>query len=227
MTRRMTARRRDENCPPGTYPELPERSGGRSQPRTLLYMDASTGDDELRTRVFGERVIYDNPWVRLVQVEIGPPDGSRFWHHVVRLQRVALAIVLDDAERVLMLWRHRFVTDSFGWELPGGIVNAGEDGPAAAARETLEETGWRPTGPMRLLTGFQPMPGMVDTPHEVYLSRGAEYVGEPTDHEEAARVEWLSLDRIRELMAQGEMAGSGSLVGLLYLLALGESGGQR
>lgn len=176
--------------------------------------------------MFGERMIYDNPWVRLVEVDIEPPDGNRFWHHVVRLQRVALAIVLDDADQVLMMRRHRFVTDAFGWELPGGIIDAGEDGPATAAREALEETGWRPIGPMRLLTEFQPMPGMVDTPHEVYLARGAEYVGEPTDGEEAARVDWLPLDRVRELIARSEVEGSGSLVGLLYLLALGESGGQ-
>jgi len=31
--------------------------------------------DELRTKVFGERVLYDNPWVRLTMVDIEPPDG--------------------------------------------------------------------------------------------------------------------------------------------------------
>jgi hypothetical protein len=35
-------------------------------------------------------------------------------HHVVRLQRVAIAAVIDnDTDRVLMLWRHRFVTDEW------------------------------------------------------------------------------------------------------------------
>src|SRR5437879_5795480 len=62
-----------------------------------------------RTQVHGERTIYDNEWVRLVQVDIEPPDGHRFWHHVVRLQTVALAAVFDDQDRVLMIWRHRFV----------------------------------------------------------------------------------------------------------------------
>lgn len=122
-----------------------------------------------------------------------------------------------------MLWRYQFVADAFGWELPGGIIDASEDGPATAAPETLEETGWRPTGPMRLLTKFQPMPGMVDTPHEVYVSHGAEYVGEPTDLEEAARLGWLYMNQVRDLIRRGEMAGSGSLVGLLHLLALSES----
>ena len=35
-------------------------------------------------------------------------------------------------------------------------------------------------GLRRLVKGFQPMPGLVDTPHEVYLSRHAVKVGEPS-----------------------------------------------
>jgi 8-oxo-dGTP pyrophosphatase MutT (NUDIX family) len=182
-------------------------------------------DEALRWQVHGERTLYDNRWVRLAQVDVTAPDGARWWHHVVRLQTVALAVVLDDRDRVLMLWRHRFAVDAFGWELPGGIVAAGESGVETAVRETVEETGWRPSGPGDPLISYQPMPGMVDTPHEVYLFRGAEHIGDPTDAEEAGRVGWLPLTEVLTLVRRGEMAGSGSLVGLLYLLA--SRGGQH
>jgi len=178
-------------------------------------------DEAYAWKVHGERTLYDNPWVRLVQVDVEPPDGHRFWHHVVRLNTVAVAVVLDEAERVLMLWRHRFVTDRFGWELPGGILAEGEDGAAAAMREVEEETGWRPTGTPRHLVSFQPMPGMVDTPHEVYVVRGAQYIGEPTDAQEVGRVAWIPVSEVRELVRRGEVAGSASLVGSLHYLALG------
>lgn len=174
-----------------------------------------------RTKVHDERTIYDNEWVRLVQVKIEPPDGREFWHHVVRLQTVALAAVFDEQDQVLMIWRHRFVSDEFGWELPGGIVEAGEDPAAAAARETEEETGWRPTDPMRHVYSFQPMPGMVDTPHEIYTVNGAEQIGEPGDLEEAGVVRWIPLADVPRLIRANEVAGSGSLVALLHVLALG------
>ncbi len=181
--------------------------------------------DVPRWQVHGERTLYDNPWVHLVQVDVEPPGGRRFWHHVVRLQTVAAAIVLDEQDRVLLLWRHRFVTDSFGWELPGGIVSGDEGGVVTALREVEEETGWRPTGQPRHLVSFQPMPGMVDTPHEVYVVHGAEHVGEPTDIEEAGRVAWIPARDIPDLIRRGEVAGSGALVGLLYFLALGSAQG--
>jgi 8-oxo-dGDP phosphatase len=171
-------------------------------------------------QVFGERTIYDNPWVRLVQVDVQPPGGQRFWHHVVRLQTVAVAAVIQH-DRVLMLLRHRFATDETGWELPGGIVCANETAAEAAVRETEEETGWRPLGVPTLAVRFQPMPGMVDTPHEVYVVRGAERVGEPIDAEEAGPVEWISLTEIPKMIAGGQILGSGSLVGLLAVLTPG------
>ncbi|MCB1298835.1 MAG: NUDIX hydrolase [Microthrixaceae bacterium] len=173
---------------------------------------------ELFTVRHGERVLYDNPWVRLVKVDITPPDGNRFEHHVVRLQTVALMLVVDDQDRVLMLWRYRFAVDSWGWELPGGIVAVGESAMAAAVRETVEETGWEPSSVSRL-GGFQPMPGMVDTPHELFLSRTTAQIGEPSDAEEAAVIRWVPLSEVRSLIDSGLVAGGGSLVALLRFLA--------
>jgi 8-oxo-dGTP pyrophosphatase MutT (NUDIX family) len=186
---------------------------------TVRLVTADERPDELRTKVHGERTVYDNPWVRLSLVDIEPPDGRRFEHHVVRLQTVVLTAVLNDQERVLMLWRHRFATDEWGWELPGGIANTGEDLAATATREVIEETGWKPAAVERLIA-FQPMPGMVDTPHVVFVGRDAAKVAEPSDIEEAGRVGWVPLMSIPEMIRKGEVLGSGTLVGLLYLLAV-------
>ncbi|SDK98143.1 NUDIX domain-containing protein [Streptomyces indicus] len=169
-------------------------------------------------QIHGERTVYDNPWVKLNLVDVEPPGVERFEHHVVRLHHVAISAVLDDQDRVLMLWRYRFVADKWGWELPGGIVDEGEDPHTTAMREFEEETGWRPDYLEHLVT-YQPMVGMVDSPHEIYIGRGAQHVGDPTDVEESGHVEWVPLSDIPGLMARGDLLGSGTLVGLLHLLA--------
>lgn len=176
-------------------------------------------------QVHGERVVYDNRWVRLTLADVEPPGAERFEHHVVRLFRVAVAAIVDDQDRVLMLWRYRFVPGRFGWELPGGIVEDGENGAEAAARETEEETGWRPIEPLRHLLTFQPMVGMVDSPHELYVGHGAEQVSAgPTDAEEAGHVEWIPLADVPALIERDELLGSGTLVALLHLLAFTKAG---
>lgn len=169
-------------------------------------------------QIHGERTLYDNRWVKLSLVDVEPPGVERFEHHLVRLHHVAVAAVLDDQDRVLMLWRYRFVIDSFGWELPGGIVDDGEDAGQAALREVEEETGWRPNSLERVVT-YQPMVGMVDSPHEIYVGHGAKHIGDPTDVEESGHVAWVPLADIPGLMERGELMGSGTLVALLHVLA--------
>jgi len=176
--------------------------------------------DALTWTIRGERTVYDNPWVRLVLVDVEPPNGERFEHHVVRLGRVAIALVVDDHERILTLWRYRFATDDWGYELLGGIVESSEEPAATAAREVEEESGWRPVGEPEHLASFQPLPGMVDAPIDVFLWRGAEKVGEPTDAEEAARIEWKPVQEMVELARQGRLLGSGTIIPvLLYALS--------
>lgn len=173
----------------------------------------------LRWIVRGERTLYDNRWVKLTAVDVEPPNGQRFEHHVVRLSRVAIALVIDEKDRVLTLWRYRFATDDWGYELLGGIVEEGEDPASTAAREVEEESGYRPTGQAEDLISFQPLPGMVDAPINVFLFRGAEKVGEPTDSEEAARIEWKPVDELLDLALGGELLGSGTIVPVLLYLA--------
>jgi len=176
--------------------------------------------DSLTWRLHGERTVYDNPWVRLVLVDVEPPNGGRFEHHVVRLGRIAIALIVDEEERVLTLWRYRFATDDWGYELLGGIVEPNEEPAVTAAREVEEESGWRPRGEPEHLASFQPLPGMVDAPIDVFLWHGAEKVGEPTDTEEAARIEWKPVQEMVELARQGQLLGSGTIIPvLLYSLS--------
>jgi ADP-ribose pyrophosphatase len=170
-------------------------------------------------KTYGERLVYDNRWVRLGLVDVEAPNGERWEYHVVHLARIAVGLIIDEDDRVLMLWRYRFPTDQWGYELLGGLVEEGEEPPATAVREVAEETGWRPIGEPEHLISFEPLPGQVTAPVDVYLWRKAEKVGEPTDTEEVGRIEWVPLARIPELAQQQQILGSGALVPLLYYMA--------
>jgi 8-oxo-dGTP pyrophosphatase MutT (NUDIX family) len=128
-------------------------------------------------------------------------------------------VVVDDPDRgVLLLWRHRFTTDTWGWEVPAGRIDDGETPEQAAARETLEETGWRP-GTLDHLVTYHPHNGTSDATFHVYLAVEATHVGAPTDPDESERIEWLSWDDVRAEIRAGRVRDGLSLTGLLYRLA--------
>lgn len=173
----------------------------------------------MRWTVHGERFLYESNWMSLALVDVEIPGYARFDHHVLRMPRPAAATVVTDPERgVLLLWRHRFITDTWGWEIPGGGVEDGEDIASAAAREVLEETGWQP-GPLHRLASFAPGNGHSDLIFHVFHARGASHVGPPADSFESERVEWVPWDTIRAELLAGRVIDGLSMTGLLWLLA--------
>jgi len=71
-------------------------------------------------KTFGERTVYDNRWCGLYLVDVEAPNGERWEHHVVQLDRVAIAMLVNERDEVLMLHRYRFAVDQWGYELLGG-----------------------------------------------------------------------------------------------------------
>ena len=176
--------------------------------------------------VFGERPIYESPFVRLVLVDVQQPDGRRWEYHVVRLRSLAAVVMVDDAaEHVLLMWRHRFILDSWGWELPMGLIEPGETPEQAAAREVEEETGWRPKS-LRPLIYAEPANGITDSEHHVFLAEGAVQVGDPTEANESDRIEWVPLADVPGLIDRREITSSASQVGLMRYL-LGQRASRR
>ena len=133
----------------------------------------------MRWTVHGERVLYDSEWMRLALTDVELPSGKRFEHHVLRMPAHASGVVVDVADRgVLLLWRHRFTTDTWGWEIPAGRIDPGETVEHAGRRETEEESGWRP-GPLTPLTTYFPHNGSSDATFHLLLATEATHVGDP------------------------------------------------
>ena len=173
----------------------------------------------MRWTVHGERSVYESEWVSLRLVDIEVPGHGRFEHHVVRTPHHAAGTVVHDRERgLLLLWRHRFITDTWGWEIPAGRIEPGETPSDAAARETLEETGWR-AGPLRPLVEYQPTNGLSDQVFHIFIADGATEVGAPTDPGESERIEWVPIEEVLAIVRRGEMPDGLSLTSVTYALA--------
>jgi 8-oxo-dGTP pyrophosphatase MutT (NUDIX family) len=167
--------------------------------------------------VHGERTIHDgSPFLQLTLVDVEIPGVRRFEHHVVRTLGPAVGVVVSDPDKgVLLLWRHRFMSDEWGWEIPAGSVDPGEELEVAAAREVLEETGHRP-GPLTRWLRWHPQSGRSDQEFVVFAADGATHVGPPSDPTESEKVEWVPFARIPELIRTGEIHDGMTLMALLW-----------
>jgi hypothetical protein len=57
--------------------------------------------------IHDERVVDDTRRAVLSVADVELPDGVRFEQYVLRIPAAVMVVVLDDADRVLMMWRHR------------------------------------------------------------------------------------------------------------------------
>src|SRR4030095_3042953 len=103
----------------------------------------------MRWKIHSERDLYVDQWVHLSTADVELPDGRHLDHRIIRTAAPGAGAVVVHERRVLLMWRHRFITDSYGWEIPHGSIRHGEDPAEAAAREGEEENGWRAHRPFR------------------------------------------------------------------------------
>ena len=165
------------------------------------------------------REVYSSWWMTLRIDDVERPDGTHTEHEVVRGPDAAGMVVLDPDRGVLMIWRHRFLPDTWGWEIPGGAIDPGESPEQAARRECLEETGWRAGGDVRHLTSHHPSVGLVNQTFHIFAAERADYVGTPSDLNEAVEVEWVPLGAAAEGIRSGSISDAFTQLGVTLAMA--------
>ncbi|HET9655011.1 MAG TPA: NUDIX domain-containing protein [Kineosporiaceae bacterium] len=173
----------------------------------------------MQWQVHGRRGLYASEWVELWLDDVEIPGGNRFDHHVLRFPRSCVSCLVVQDERALLLWRHRFITDTWGWEVPGGWVDPGEDPAEAARREVEEETGWRPRQVERM-TDYTALNGIGDLRYGLFLAEGADRIGEPEDVSESSELAWLPLADLPGLIRDGRLTDGPTLLAVGYYLGI-------
>jgi ADP-ribose pyrophosphatase len=170
-------------------------------------------------KVLATRVLLDcSPWFRVVADDLLLPDGQRVqdYYRIEALDFVMIFPLAEDGQ-VLALRGYKHGPGRVMYQLPAGYLDRpGEPPLACAQRELLEESGveageWRSLGSLST-SGNRGM-GRA----HMFLARGLHVVAEPDSGDlETLVVEWLPVERVRQLWRSGEFdnAAAGATIGL-------------
>ncbi len=134
---------------------------------------------------------------------VSPRTGEE--HDFVVLESVPWVnvIALTDREEAVLIRQFRHGIREVTLEIPGGMVDAGDEPLAAAKRELLEETGYR-GGDWIDLGYVYPNPAIQDNRCHTFLALGAKPAGEQSlDEKEDIEVVLKPLAEIPRLIREG------------------------
>ena len=158
--------------------------------------------------------------------------GVRFDYYINRRNNLPLkAIVIDSADsvnvvavtpdqKILLVRQFRFGIQADTIEIPGGLVDPGEDLEQAARRELREETGYT-GGRWTYLGGIPSNPVFINATIHHFLAEGVECT-HPTapDDGENFHLLTLTLDELQESLRSGPPIHPHALSGLVRVFDL-------
>jgi 8-oxo-dGDP phosphatase len=171
-------------------------------------------------RHLGDREVAALDRLRVVRGSFEAPDGSTFERDVVRNQQVvAMVPLLDDGRTVILVRQYRGPIDRHILEIPAGLCDvAGEDPEGTARRELVEEVG-QEAASLELLASYFPAAGFSDQFVRLFLATGLTEVAADRQgiEESHMTVEHFDLDGLDGAIADGTIADSKTLIGLLMV----------
>ncbi len=184
------------------------------------------------------RTVYKGRLITVRQVPVKRPDGRRsIFDVVLHPDAVAIVAVRYEPARervavpeplVALVRVNRPAIGKQRLEIPAGLVDPDEHGQPehAAARELREETGYV-AGELTRLTCVYTSPGFTDEAITIYLARGLEPApGSPVpDATEIVHLQWMPLGEALNLVRDGTIDDSKSVLGLLLARDVLHAGG--
>jgi len=154
----------------------------------------------------------DVPWLRVRRETCLLPNGQVVDDYYLWEGRDWVAVLaLTTESNVLLVRQYRHAVQQFVWELPGGVVDEGEDVVAAALRELREETGYDAERG-ELIARMSVDPPKANFYNHLVVAHGCQPAGAPRlDRTEEIETITLSPHDVLEWVRQGKICAQSSI----------------
>jgi len=172
---------------------------------------------EQTAKILGSEVIYEGPVFGLRRDEVVEPSGVRTTREVITHPGSVVVLPVLKNGKIVLIRQYRHATRQYMWELVAGRKEPEETPEEGAARELLEETGYRAKKCKVFLDVF-PTPGFLEERMWILLAEGLTAGEAQPEDDEKIEVQAYSLKELQQMMTKGELRDAKSIAGILYYL---------
>jgi len=179
-------------------------------------MKKYSGISRVKTaKILNSTSIYEGPVFGIRRDEVIEPSGVRAIREVITHPgSVVVLPVLPDG-RILLIQQYRHATRQYLWELVAGRIHSGETPKAAAARELIEETGYRAKR-LRVFLEMFPTPGFLEEKMFLLLAEGLTAGEAEPEEDEKIISRAYKRKELEEMIRDGKLRDAKSIAGILY-----------
>jgi ADP-ribose pyrophosphatase len=166
-----------------------------------------------RARIHRSDEIFRGRHISFVTEDLTLPNGRRTEMAMVRHPGSVGIVPLFDNGSVLMEHQYRHCVRDYLLEIPAGTLETGEAPQACAARELEEETGYA-AAEFIGLGRTHILPAYSDEVIHLFIARGLAVARAQLDPDEIIRTRAYPLDRLIEMIADGEITDALTILAL-------------
>jgi len=135
---------------------------------------------------------------------------------VVRHPGAVVVVPLLDDGRIVLIRNHRVALGEGErlWECCAGTIEPPEEPILCAARELIEETGYR-AATLAPLGWFYTTPGLTNERMHAFVATSLTDVGQNLEDDESIEVEPVPASRVLDMIASGELRDAKSMLAIL------------
>jgi ADP-ribose pyrophosphatase len=168
-----------------------------------------------KEKIIRSKTVYTGPVFGIRRDEVLEPGGVHTTRELVTHPgSVVVLPVLPDG-RILLIRQYRHTARDFLWELVAGRIDEGESPRKAAARELIEETGYRAKY-FRIFLDFFPTPGFLEEKMYILLAEGLSEGQATPEEDERITCHAYKCSELEQMIQRRKLRDGKTIAGLLY-----------
>lgn len=166
-------------------------------------------------RINSTKNVYETPWIEVSHHEVINPANKPGIYGTVHFKNLAIGIIpLDEDYNTWIVGQWRFPLNSYSWEIIEGGGPLKDSPLDSAKRELKEETGIIATK-FTLLCNMHTSNSATDEYCHIYLAQGLSFEESEPEESEDLVVKKLPFETVYQMVMNGEITDSLSMVGIL------------